>query len=281
MGERIKLSPIIGQLRKYEIPVKVLEYIDRHGGAELGDSDDVSGIPGFQTLKLTLDTIRSLKKISPSYPTGESTALGTLYHEATHRYLLLRSEEQIVKKLRTSGEKYYKNAPLERKETADDPERLFQEAAGEYVDHRVATWWRTLESIVNFTEKIQKYVKHPLGVISMAESMMINEIDYFVKKVRDVPKNYNKEMGKRIFGYENKWKGCNRTQTPTIKKMPEKLKQFCDTTILEDKITDNFIDAGFLVKRYRPLLILIVPLSLIHTSRTVRGGGRTPGIQLK
>ena len=279
MGKRLNLANIIVQLQKNGMPVQFLRYVDKHMETEFGDSDEVSWFLGWKTLKLSPSTIRPLKKISPSLPLDEGVPIQTLYHEATHAYFLLRKKDQSVKTLMASGKQYYDGAPLKRGETADDPWQLFHEAAATYVGHRATSWWSTFTMIVTYIEMIEGNAKKPMSAKGWAADRTMHEIGFLVQKVRNMPKNYNKEMRVRTFGYEYEWewKGLRRIQTETTKRMPNQLKKFCDTVILEDKIPDDFFHAGILVKRYNVLLKLVAPLNL--PPRSVRGRGRIPDPQ--
>jgi hypothetical protein len=84
------------------------------------------------------DVATLLARFRPGGTLGESTTIGTLYHESTHAYLDLRDGEKKFKDFIRDGENYYKGASLAGGKTANDPDRIFQEAAASYVGHRAA-----------------------------------------------------------------------------------------------------------------------------------------------
>jgi hypothetical protein len=244
--------------------------------AELGESDEVNGISGYEKLYLSLDTVNALKEPSPKLPYGESEAIQTLYHEATHAYLVSQKEDLAVKKLMESGKRYYTNAPLKYGETADDPERLFHEAAASYVGHRAATWWNTLESIVYVERVIRGRTKGSRRTaLQWAQNKLLYRIDILINQAKGIPQKYNDAMRQLTFGYEDELRGLSFVQIETTKRMPDVLKQFCDHVILEGKMPDQFMRASFLVKKHNEVLKLIAPLTLPVGIK--HGGGRKPG----
>jgi hypothetical protein len=181
-------------------------------------------IPWFNRLVLTEETLSALRTDDVRMALGE---LGTLYHEATHAWLDLE-ERGYVTALRLLSKGHYAGSPLEVNRTqigvADDPNRIFQEAAGSYVEHRVVTWLRTLRF---------------LEVLARDPEVNTAHIGPSLEKVRA---EYDAEMSRRVFGYEDEggFLGFGSEQAYTTRPIRNDLRAYLDTAVLEGRIPDRF-----------------------------------------
>ncbi len=164
------------------------------------------------------------------------TSISTLYHESTHAYFYLIQEQDptLLKfhptalKLIEEGIKYYEKAPLVNGESADDPERVFMEAAATYVGSEIARWLITYELLNRLLERLNR---------PNAEMIPLHIARQILQKTID---RYNKPEG--YYGYQNvyKWLWFGKQQVSTRKPIMPRLKIFLDTALLEHKIPPFF-----------------------------------------
>ncbi len=223
-----KIPPIINLAEKYNLPVEYLRYVVANYGRfyTLEKSEGTSYTDTiFDEIHLEPGLVESLNNLDPSDFMPESDSLQTLYHEMTHAYIDLRENEWATKELIASAETYYEGAKLQNGEEVGRTYQVVQEAAGAYVGHRVATYWNALQGLHwlrnNYSKGIDplKYGKNSNG--SLAE----------------IEKTYNAEMSRIVYGYEQ---GLFSGQIPVKKPIFHRLKYFCDTVILENKIKAEF-----------------------------------------
>ncbi|MGE0324536.1 MAG: RHS repeat domain-containing protein, partial [Polyangiaceae bacterium] len=165
------------------------------------------------------------KKRTPGTGThygGVAVGLRTLYEEAAHATLSWESgagrvgthPSKVFEEFYAQGVKEYTGAKLTTGATTTDPERLFDEAVGEYVGHRVATWWEAYERLKVMEDK---------GTLTK-------------KGIATVEKYYNDEMKKRTFGYSTE----AGVDTRTTQAMSKKTQAFVDGVMLEGRIESKF-----------------------------------------
>ena len=128
---------------------------------------------------------------------------------------------------------------------ADDPDRVFQEAAASYVGHRVATWYSTYDQIETYRESVDKRTWDGHG-----EKAYYDRVEKVVAKI---PLEYDHDMRDQVFGYQMR----GGAQVETIQAISARIKAFCDREILENKISDSLASPGFLKERHDSLLTLI------------------------
>ncbi len=147
---------------------------------------------------------------------GMSPIFGTLYHEGTHAYIEdLMSDVEPFASARKIAEIYYRNSPVGDQGTiTTDPSRLAAEAAGEYVDHRINTWWKAYTS---------------LAAKASRGKLTADALD----KIRDA---YNEGMKKQDFGYSVE----DGEELHTSTSMDASLMRVLDERVLEDKIPKSF-----------------------------------------
>ena len=147
-----------------------------------------------------------------------------IYHEFTHAFLALNEGDDELKRITEAGINYYKDAPLlvvggEGGEVANDPERVFQEAAAMYVAYQVTDWLETYKELQGILEDPQKEVS--------------------AVRLEQIRKNYNDK--RTNFGYQP-WRGSPTGQAETTKPISAELKNYLDRVVLEGKIPANFDD---------------------------------------
>jgi hypothetical protein len=203
------------------------------------------------TLWLKQDMMRVLPKtISPEPPFGEQTVILTLYHEATHAYFDIMKDTPRIKALVRKGEEYYRGAPTTVPgHEVQNPERVTQEAAGMYMEHRAASWWAAFEQLVL------------LGQKAIADSAAAATFDW---EVQSIAARYDQAMAKTRFGYEPAGKD-ESTQIRVNKPIFPELKQFLDSELLEDKIPDLFHQVRYfqdLIYEVKRLAVLPQPAGM-------------------
>lgn len=161
--------------------------------------------------------IDEVRRAEPGIDPFDPDPLGTIYHEGTHAYMLLKQSEQPVRSLQIQGTEYYTNAPLAGGGVVDDPLRAFREAGGEYVEDHAFGCLIALHKIKSHI-KSRKFTADEFAAIR---------------------KDYNKMMQKSLTA--GSW-GDN-VNALTI---PPALKQYLDKEILEDKIPAFFDDCKLL-----------------------------------
>jgi hypothetical protein len=161
--------------------------------------------------------ILDLTKVDPIGDNlNEQNAIRDIYHESTHAYFNINSDDPKVATIIRDGTAYYKDALMKDGSTALDPVCLFKEAAAMYVGYRVAIWYDFL------------------GLLQVVDRDATE--DNIVVKIADARRWYNSSALKLDFGYE--WR--DGAQLYTIKRISDELKRFCDHDLLEDKIPDDF-----------------------------------------
>jgi hypothetical protein len=235
----------VEQVDSYEMPARFLRVV-----AKKYTFGETSGISYTNTWLNTMDInesqLASLKSgFRPGGTLGESTMILTLYHESTHAYLDLKENEQKFKEFIRDGTAYYRLAPLQGGGTADDPDRIFQEAAASYVAHRAATWYGAYDEIESYREGTDEKTWEGHG-----DKAFYDRVE---TRVRKIPGEYDQAMRDRMFGYQEK----RGVQVSTTQGISARIKAFCDDEILEGKIPDYFVKSEFLERRYESLLTLI------------------------
>jgi hypothetical protein len=218
---------------RYGLPVRFLRRVGRDYSISFGSSSAVN--PWFNTMTLEEEELRSGSQMAPALPIGEATAIQTIYHEATHAYLDLLSNDPRFSQFITAGEQHYQGARTTQGATTTDPERVFHEAAASYVGHRAATWWSTFESLSIYVS---------MARTNPAAAGRLRQMNSF-ERVRE---DYNRQMSQIVFGYseEGGFLGVGSRQATTTRAMTGQMKTFLDHELLEDKIPDRFeAVAGF------------------------------------
>jgi RHS repeat-associated protein len=154
------------------------------------------------------------------------------YHELTHAHfdqMASRGDEQFDRML-AEATAYYQDAPLEQgapgqRTTANDPERLVQEAAAMYVQHRVATR--------NMAHDLLSELLKPA---EEGEEIAVEDLQRTIDSART---RYNRDMEREAFGYE--FEGLVfGDQIETTKPIHPGLRAYLDGVVLEGRIEDDF-----------------------------------------
>lgn len=252
----------VARLEQYSMPVGYLKKVlHEYSFGYTRGVDHVN--PLFNTFNLqpsTLDNLKAIKIGGTAIVVGESSSIQTLYHEAVHAYLDLKSETPIVARLVREGSDYYHNAPLLGGEIASNGYRLFHEAIASYVGHRAATWYGTFDDIERYRELVAKRTW---------EGASNDWFDRVEALIRKIPNEYNREMNEKKFGYEYRgWIGFRR-QVSTTKDISSAIKSYCDSELLEFRIPNSFNHSHFLKQKYDSLIKFlndsrhIVPVELV------------------
>lgn len=229
------------------MPVGFLRTVGQNYQLLLNETDNMVD-RNRNTLWLRQDALRVLPKtISPEPPFGERTVIFTLYHEATHAYFDIMKDSPRVHALIQKGMDYYLGAPtVVPGREVQNPERVTQEAAAMYMEHRAASWWAAFEDLVLLG---QKAIAEASGAATFEWELSI------------IAARYDAEMAKTRFGYEPA--GRDESKQVFVNKpiFPE-LKQFLDDQLLESRIPDLFHQVRYfqdLIHEVRRLAILPHP----------------------
>jgi hypothetical protein len=179
----------------------------------------------------TIETLENLEKLKTWSPEA-SRALDSIYHESTHAYMAMMKNSPEFQEMISRGRAYYVRAPLqEGLFTAKNPERVFQEAVGEYVGNRVFIWWSAYGLVLLAISKAGEMPERAANLLQKART------------------EYDESAAKRVFGYEEQ--GLFSRERHTSKGLSDELKTFLDSGILEGKLPDRFDDIALFKKLLR------------------------------
>jgi hypothetical protein len=195
------------------LPTQFLENISEHYSIWEGNAHTK---PMVNVIVLPPDSLSAWREISMD---RTANGLHNFYHETTHAFLDLKSDDPKFAKFINDGERYYEGAILENGERASDPHRLFQEAAAQYVQHRVALFYRTLSI---------------LRVLACVQEVMPARIPEDLAKIT---REYVDGANQPIFAYERPFLG---EQEHTTRDISPEIKSFLDQELLEGKIPPDF-----------------------------------------
>lgn len=225
-----RLKQTILMLQKHGLPVKSLRTV-----AETVSIKETNGVdcyrPFLKRLELSFEVLESGKALeSGAFTIG--TSLHTLYHESTHAFMGIQGKSDThLRGLMERGINYYRKAPLkEVARFAEDPERLFHEAAAGYVESRAGAYIDTRQKLLFGASSQKNY-------------------DVLVERARIA---YNKAMSEQAFGYENPTLYEGFKNLVGISRVPEELytsrpifpelKQYLDKVVLEGRVKERFED---------------------------------------
>jgi hypothetical protein len=155
--------------------------------------------------------------------------LATFYHESVHAFLDLQSDNPKFSKFIEDGSSHYQGAMLRNGKSTSDPGRLFQEAAGIYVENRVNQFYNTLLRLK--------------GLACDDEVMLVK----IREMLADTKQSYADAANKPILGYERQL--FQDDPVETTRDISPEIKSFLDRELLEGKIPYNFDD----VEQFRAL----------------------------
>lgn len=230
---RQKYMNFIANAERYGLPVRFLRHVARRYTIDYGSSDEVNAF--FNEMTLEEQTLRSVEGMSPAPPFGEASGIRTIYEESAHAFIDLMENDPRFKAFISAGERHYKGAPVSGRRVTSDPERVFNEAAANYVAHRVASWWTAFKNLSIYIA---------MSAASPVQARRIRERGVF-ERVRN---DYNRAMAEVVFGYsmEGGFLGIGSEQAETSLPMTREMKVFLDRELLEGRIPDRFEQvAGF------------------------------------
>lgn len=141
--------------------------------------------------------------------------IDALVEELTHGFMDVYSDQAVAVSIRVAGRSHYERAIMADGRITDDPERVFQEAVGQYVAHRVQTFYS---------------VRDRLGA-ARARGTLTPELYASLRA------QYDRAMAERVFGYDE-----GSGERPTITAMPEPMRREIDQRLLGGQIPDRFDD---------------------------------------
>lgn len=238
MLKKVSLSTFIHQAQQYGLPVRFLAYVNTNYNI-FSFAGWEETWPTLNTMWLSEQSLNYVQLLSFEQPQDEARGIEPIYHECTHAYFDLKSEDPKVRTVLTAGQQYYRSAPLKGGGVSHDETRLVQEAAAEYVGHRVSRYWLAAERLFLLNKlAVPKNSKLLPGIKERADK---------------VPSNYNRAMAERTFGYEYRGSGKRRQQVQTRRVILPDLRRFCDGALLERTIPDKFGQAARLMTQHGAL----------------------------
>jgi hypothetical protein len=233
----------IADMAHFRMPVRFLRELDA-GSYVIASTTGTSRVmPWINTMFLDEVDLAAVARLRIA-PGSQTQHVETLYHEATHAWLDLKSDLPEVTALRAHGIPHYRDAPMDRGAEAD-PERLFEEAMGEYVGRRVRTYWEAYFTMLKWRETMDR--RHGGGeVFSEMLARMLSE----------VPWQYDSSMRKRDYGYQPPSLLSGRYGGPpeqTTREMTSAMCSFADRVLLENKVPHLFVQSQMLMTLWNGL----------------------------
>lgn len=255
----INITNFIVTAEREGFPVQLLRFVWSNFKTEVGSSNKTSR--ALETLYLTDQVVVRLQmaalgirwergnrpgEFKKETNVPETTEVGSLYHEATHAYLILRTarslppaERKHFVALLDRAEEYYKGVRVRHSNedyVADDPWYISNEAAAEYVANRARCMWYALDELHDILRK-------DLGKEQP-------DLDAVRRRVENARLGYDKLISEKVFGYE---KDGGDEYRVLNKEIPKFLSSECDL-MLENKIPSNFMAAPKLAHLYRQVM---------------------------
>ena len=183
-------SNFISKADRLGMPVKYLRDVEKDWSYTFSETDGINETGTTRNvMNLNANTIAGGNALSIEKPQSASGAVQSIYHESVHAWMDIKADDQAIKDLMKNGEKYYKGAPLDDNSTADDEERIVQEAVAEYVGDRVSNWFNAMQALTLY----KGYVKPDQLTISNA-----------TKAIQKIKSLYLIVTAARAFGYQFK-----------------------------------------------------------------------------
>jgi hypothetical protein len=222
---RDTVRDVADRLEAFDMPTSALRDVAKRYTLSSGGGDNYTR-PGLNRMRLSDQTASGLQ----SFPLrGGTSGVGTLYHESTHAWLDLHGGEQEVRDISTISRLHYMAAPLSESGIsglATDAERISQEAAAEYLDHRAGAKLSAMSL---------------LSELSSGESGLT--AGQRVELLEEQKAAYGTAMARRTFGYQD-YRG---QQVHTTREIHESVRELLDRRILEGKVHERWEDDPELV----------------------------------
>ena len=147
---------------------------------------------------------------------------GSLFHELTHAFMYFHRKDADLEAILAEARAAYTGSPMQDGSASEDPARVLQEAAAEYVGGRVATYFGAVQTLSSASAK---------GALTQAV-------------VDRAAKDYDRGMAVRVYGYEERG-GLFSFQTKEVHSaanIPERLRGYLDARILANRFAEHFAD---------------------------------------
>jgi hypothetical protein len=225
MEARAHFLGFVNQMDRYNMPVKFLRLVLKE--YSFGETSGQSKANAWtNNININRDTLNGIKQgFGLGGPTDEAKWIATLYHESAHALLDLKEDDPKFKNFIRDGTAYYKGAPLQGGGVVTDGEDVLHEAVGSYVGDRAFVFYQTwdrMESLYGDT-------------INNGNDKAL--LDRRESQLRELPAQYDRDMQKRVYGYQA---GRFSAAVDTTQSISASIKAFCDEEILEGKIKDAF-----------------------------------------
>lgn len=167
------------------------------------------------------------------------SAVGDIYHEATHAYLDLRLEahDRGISNILRDAESYYTGAPLQRGGQATNPALLAGEAAASFVGWCASAWWHAFwllrmvqEGLVRRDPSgrtVRRPLRQPAQILARAETV-------YETSLRATSFGY--DCTRQVLGRCSIWS----EQIETTRPIMPRLREFLSGHLLENKIPMSF-----------------------------------------
>jgi hypothetical protein len=234
---KVKLARFILEAEQYGMPVRFLKQVVREYdfGIDQDAGSDVTNTT-LNGMTLSTSTIMGLQHHSTSM--ADEVAVNTLYHESTHAYVDLVDADETS--MWADSVQEYEGAKLKNGKIVDDPDRVIQEAAAEYVGWRASSVWSVLRMMSLQNTMLDKFEARQITAGQLQRLLDLTQAR------GTIPEQYNQLMLQRVFGYQM-WSG--NQSSIADRPIPYRLKRWCDS-ILDFKIVDRFEQMDALRTQY-------------------------------
>jgi hypothetical protein len=236
---KMALAQFIDTASNLGMPVNLLRRVRSDYTIKFRRGDGVDHIkPFWNDLVLYETTVQGLQP--PKSRWADSQSVQTLYHESTHA--IIDIDDIDDNGLFKSAAFEFDRAKLINGSRVDDPDRVTQEAAACYVGHRAANAWQIFQKIEFWMTILDK---RETGEMTAERA---REVLSFTTNGLGIGEYYERQMGKRIFGYQD----VGSRQVDVNYPIPNLLRVYCDS-VLENKILDSFAHMTLFTSRYEAL----------------------------
>ena len=221
----------IERLQHYRMPVRFLRFVaSRYTFRQTYRGVDATN-EWVNRIDFSIDNVRRWSRgFRPGGVLGETTSIQTLFHEFTHAYLDLKENDPNVSRILAHARRHYRNAPMRNGRVTENLDRLVTEAFAGYVGNKASVFYDAFELLSFWKESLDRLVWRNEGVPNF---------DMIEREVANIPTTYNARMAYRVFGYDSGRFGFS-DQNPTNRQISDQIRFFCDTEMLESKISPTF-----------------------------------------
>jgi hypothetical protein len=187
-----EIEGMVARLQHEGLPVKFLTTTLANLDVEMTDDAKPRYSPFWERLYVPESSVTAV-------PGGMAPNPTFVYHESTHAFFDVHRKDPKVRELIDEGRRYYEHAPVRNSSQTEDlsipttdPDRVFQEAAAEYVANRIDTWWTAAQGLVRLAQRSKKGLGFPVRN---------NPAGNFIQDAVDLRLDYDKGMARKDFGY--------------------------------------------------------------------------------